>query len=46
LLEIRGQMVTGDDGMYTMEQCLTGLIRDGVITKEYAKEFTKFPNYL
>jgi twitching motility protein PilT len=46
LLEIRGQMMTGDDGMYTFEQCLTELIRDGVITKEYAKEFTKFPNYL
>lgn len=46
LLEIRGQMVTGDDGMYTMEQCLTQLIKDGVITKDYAKEFTKFPNYL
>jgi len=46
LLEIRGQMVTGDDGMYTFEQCLTSLIKEGVITKEYAKEFTKFPNYL
>jgi len=46
LLEIRGQMVTGEEGMYTMEQCLTQLIKDGVITKEYAKEFTKFPNYL
>jgi twitching motility protein PilT len=46
LLEIRGQMVTGEEGMYTFEQCLTGLIKDGVITKDYAKEFTKFPNYL
>ena len=46
LLEIRGQMVSGDEGMYTMEQCLTGLIKDGVITMEYAKEFTKFPNFL
>jgi twitching motility protein PilT len=46
LLEIRGQMVTGDEGMYTMEQCLVGLIRDGVLTKDYAKEFTKFPSYL
>ena len=46
LLEIRGQMVTGDDGMYTFEQCLSGLIKSGVITKDYAKEFTKFPHYL
>jgi twitching motility protein PilT len=46
LLEIHGQMVTGDEGMYTMEQCLTGLIKNGVLTREYAKEFTKFPNYL
>jgi twitching motility protein PilT len=46
LLEIRGQMVTGDDGMYTMEQCLTQFIKDGILTKEYAQEFTKFPNYL
>jgi twitching motility protein PilT len=46
LLEIRGQMVTGDEGMYTLEQNLTQLIRDGVLTREYAEEFTKFPNYL
>ena len=46
LLEIRGQMVTGDEGMYTMEQCLTQLIKNGTVTKDYAKEFTKFPNYL
>ncbi len=46
LLEIRGQMVTGDEGMYTMEQYLTYLIKTGVITKDYAQEFTKFPNYL
>jgi len=46
LLEIRGQMTTGDEGMYSLEQCLTGLIKQGIITKEYAKEFTKFPNYL
>jgi twitching motility protein PilT len=46
LLEIRGQMATGEEGMYTLEQCLLGLIKDGVITKDYAKEFTKFPNFL
>ncbi len=46
LLEIRGQMVSGEEGMYTFEQCLAKLIKEGVITKEYAKEFTKFPDYL
>ena len=46
LLEIRGQMVTGEEGMYTFEQCLAGLIKDGIITKDYAKEFSKFPSYL
>jgi twitching motility protein PilT len=46
LLEIRGQMVTGDEGMYTLEQNLTQLIKEGVLTREYAQEFTKFPNYL
>ena len=46
LLEIRGQMVTGEEGMYTFEQCLTGLIREGVLTRDYAKEFSKFPTYL
>jgi twitching motility protein PilT len=46
LLEIRGQMVTGDEGMYTFEQCLSQLIKDGILTKDYAKEFTKFPSYL
>jgi len=46
LLEVRGQMVAGDDGMYTIEQCLSGFIKKGIITKEYAKEFTKFPNFL
>jgi len=46
LLEIRGQMVTGEEEMYTMEQCLTGMIKNGIITRDYAKEFTKFPNYL
>jgi len=46
LLEIRGQMVSGEEGMYTFEQCLTQLIKEGVLTKDYAKEFSKFPNYL
>jgi twitching motility protein PilT len=46
LLEIRGQMVTGDEGMYTFEQNLTKLITAGVLTKDYAKEFAKFPNLL
>ena len=46
LLELRGQMVSGDEGMYTLEQNLTQLINQSIITKDYAKEFTKFPNYL
>jgi twitching motility protein PilT len=46
LLEIRGQMVSGEEGMYTFEQCLSQFIKDGIITREYAKEFTQFPNYL
>jgi twitching motility protein PilT len=46
LLELRGQMVTGEEGMYTFEQCLGQMIKDGVMTKDYAKEFTRFPNYL
>lgn len=46
LLEIRGQMVTGDEGMCTFEQSLSKLIAKGIITKEYAKEFAKFPNLL
>ncbi|MDE1919984.1 MAG: PilT/PilU family type 4a pilus ATPase [Candidatus Omnitrophica bacterium] len=46
LLEIRGQMATADEGMYTFEQCLSQMIKTGIITKEYAKEFSKFPNYL
>ena len=46
LLEIRGQMVTGEEGMGTFEQQLTQLITNGVLTKNYAKEFAKFPNLL
>jgi twitching motility protein PilT len=46
LLEIRGQMVTGEEGSFTFEQHLTELITKGVLTRNYAKEFTKFPNSL
>jgi len=46
LLEIRGQMVSGEEGMYTFEQCLMQLVKNGAITKDYAKEFTKHPNLL
>jgi twitching motility protein PilT len=46
LLELRGQMVTGEEGMYTFEQCLAQLIKNGTLSKDYAKEFSKFPNYL
>jgi twitching motility protein PilT len=46
LLEIRGQMVTGDEGMCTFEQRLTQLITKGTLARDYAKEFAKFPNLL
>lgn len=46
LLEIRGQMVSGDEEMCTFEQRLVHLITKGTLTKDYAKEFAKFPNLL
>jgi len=46
LLEIRGQMVSRDEGMFTMEQSLSEFIKKGVLSKDYAKEFTKFPNFI
>jgi len=46
LLEVRGQMVAGEEGTYTFEQYLTDLIDKKVITKEYAREFAKFPALL
>jgi twitching motility protein PilT len=46
LLEIRGQMVSGDEGMCTFEQHLTQMIAKGILAKDYAKEFAKFPNLL
>ena len=46
LLEIRGQMVSGEEGMYTFEEHLLELITKNVITKDYAKEFAKFPALL
>lgn len=46
LLEIRGHMVTGEEGMRTLEQNLAQLIAQGALTKNYAKEFAKFPNLL
>ena len=46
LLEVRGQMVTGEEGMHTFEQHLLQLISKDVLTKNYAKEFAKFPALL
>ena len=46
LLEIRGQMVSGEEGMYTFEEHLLKLITKNVISKDYAKEFAKFPALL
>ena len=46
LLEIRGHMTTGDEGMSTFEQNLAKLVLKGTLNKDYAKEFAKFPNLL
>ena len=46
LMEIRGQMVTGEAGMYSLEQNLSSMVKDGILPKEYAKEFTKFPAFV
>lgn len=46
LLEVRGQMVTGEEGMYTLEQNLTEMIKKGILPRDYAKEFAKFSNQL
>jgi twitching motility protein PilT len=46
LLEIRGHMVTGDEGMGTFEQQLSQLVTRGTLARDYAKEFAKFPNLL
>ena len=44
--EIRSQMETGRESMYTIEQCLSGLVKQGLITPEIALSHAKFPQLL
>jgi len=44
--EIRGQMETGRDGMYTLEQNLNSLLKLGSITKETAQSHAKYPQFI
>ncbi len=46
LSEIRGQMETGRDDMYTLEQNLSSLFLQGIISKETAQSHAKYPNLL
>jgi twitching motility protein PilT len=46
LSEIRSQMETGRDGMYTIEQSLSGLVKRGLIHPESAQSYAKYPNLL
>ncbi|MEI6437448.1 MAG: PilT/PilU family type 4a pilus ATPase [Candidatus Omnitrophota bacterium] len=43
LSEIRSQMETGREKMYTLEQCLSNLVQRGIITPETATNHAKFP---
>lgn len=44
--EVRSQMETGREGMYTIEQCLTTLVKQGRISEETALSHAKFPQLL
>ncbi len=44
--EIRSQMETGREGMYTIEQCLTTLVKQGKISEETALTHAKFPKLM
>ncbi|MBF0619821.1 MAG: PilT/PilU family type 4a pilus ATPase [Candidatus Omnitrophica bacterium] len=46
LAEIRGQMETGREGMFTTEQCLSALVKRGLITEEVALSHAKYPQML
>lgn len=46
LSEIRSQMETGREGMYTLEQCLNTLVKRGVVTTEVARSHAKLPSLL
>ncbi len=45
-LEIRGQMDTGREGMYTFEQNLSSLMQRKAISKETAMSHAKYPNLI
>jgi len=44
--EIRSQMETGRDDMYTMEQNLSSLLKRGIITREVALSHAKYPQLI
>lgn len=46
LAEIRSQMESGREGMITIEQCLSALVKKGSISVETAQNHAKFPNLL
>ena len=46
LAEIRSQMETGREGMHTIEQCLSALVKKGLVTSDVAQSHAKFPSLL
>jgi len=46
LAEIRSQMETGREGMYTLEQCLSQLVKRGLLAPDVAQSHAKFPSLL
>ena len=46
LSEIRSQMESGRESMYTLEQCLTRMVHEGLITREVALSHAKYPQLL
>ncbi|MBF0486429.1 MAG: PilT/PilU family type 4a pilus ATPase [Candidatus Omnitrophica bacterium] len=46
LSELRSQMESGREGMYTLEQCLSRLVKNGSITVETAQSHAKYPKLL
>ncbi len=46
LAEIRSQMETGREGMYTLEQCLSSLVKRDIVAPDVAQSHAKFPSLL
>ncbi|MBF0531459.1 MAG: PilT/PilU family type 4a pilus ATPase [Deltaproteobacteria bacterium] len=46
LAEIRSQMETGREGMYTLEQCLSTLVKREIVASDVAQSHAKFPALL